>query len=307
MSDFWAGWVMALFIINYVVILFLFLWARKVSIPTSKDGTTGHSWAHGTIRENANPLPKWWLVLSAASFAAAFVYLLLYPGFGNYKGLLGWTSIAEVREGINKNNAQMEDLVQQIDSQSVLQLRENEQAMRLGKRLFEDNCAACHGYDAKGIQLMGAPNLTDNTWLYGGKVNDILHSIRMGRTGVMPAHESSLSEVSIMQVSHYVLSLSKLTHDEEAAKAGQAVYKTVCFACHGMDGTGNPMLGAPNLTDNIWLYGHSIAEVANSVRYGRQGKMPAWNDRLNQQQIKVLAAWVLSHDNATEAIAAGDK
>src|SRR5690554_166841 len=307
MSDFWAAWVMALVVINYVVIFLLFLWARKVSIPIDDEGTTGHSWAHGTIREGLNPLPKWWLIMSSAAFAAALVYLVLYPGFGNHKGVLGWTSLNEAREDIATSNAKMDDLIQQIDSQTVLQLSKNEQAMRLGTRLFEDNCAACHGYDAKGIQLMGAPNLTDNTWLYGGKVRDILHTITNGRTGVMPAHQSSLSEEAIAQVSHYVRSLSDLPHDESAASEGKTVFNSVCFACHMMDGKGNQMLGAPNLTDNIWLYGSSLEQISDSVRYGRHGKMPAWNDRLNEQQIKVLAAWVLSHDNATEAIASGDK
>jgi len=307
MSDFWAAWVMALVVINYLVILFLFLWARKVSIPVEEDGTTGHTWSHGAISEGLNPLPKWWLYMSTAGFFAAFVYLVLYPGFGNHKGVLGWTSIDETRRGIAQTNIKMDDLVQQIDSQTVLQLGKNDQAMRLATRLFEDNCAACHGYDAKGIQLMGAPDLTDNTWLYGGTVSDILRTINHGRTGVMPAHQNSLSDAAITQVSHYVLSLSGLPHDEVAAVEGKASFNTVCFACHAMDGSGNKMLGAPNLTDDVWLYGNRLEQVVDSVRYGRQGKMPAWNDRLNQQQIKVLAAWVLSHDNAAEAIAAGDK
>lgn len=301
LSDFWSGWVMAIVTINFVVIFLLFIWASWVKIPVEKDGTTGHSWSHGEIKESLNNVPKWWFILSFLSFVFAFWYLVLYPGFGSYKGTLGWTAIQETRDGIQQQHESMSDLLAAIESKPVLELAKDEQAMRVGKRLFEDNCAACHGYDAKGIQLLGAPNLTDNTWLYGGKVAEITHSIANGRTGVMPAHKDSLKEDAIQDVSHYVLALAQQSHNKEAAERGQKTFNTVCFACHGFDGKGMKALGAPDLTDGDWLYGDSLQSIANSVRYGRSGKMPAWNKRLNEQQIKVLTAWVLSHDNTKEA------
>lgn len=303
MSSFWSGWVMAIVVINYVVIFFLFLWATWVKIPTEKDGTTGHSWSHGEVKESLNDVPKWWFYTSFFSFAFGFVYLVLYPGFGSWKGTLEWTSLQETHEGVVAQNEKMADLIKVIDDLPVLELSKHEDAMRVGKRLFEDNCAACHGYDAKGIQLMGAPDLTDNTWLFGGKVSDVISSIKNGRTGVMPAHRDSLSSDAIRDVSHYVLSLSDSKHDEEAAERGQSTFTTVCAACHMPAGTGMQALGAPDLTDNEWLYGGNLNTIADSVRNGRSGKMPAWGKRLNEQQIKVLAAWVLSHDNTKEALA----
>lgn len=307
MSNFWAGWVMTLVVLNYTVILFLFIWASRVMIPTDADGTTGHSWANGTIKEGLNNLPKWWLLISSLMFISAFVYLVRYPGFGNHEGTTGWTSTKQMHEEIVVSNAKKAPLVEQISSQSVLELTKNTDALKVGKRLFEDNCAACHGYQAQGSQHLGAPMLTDNIWLYGGKVSDVIHSITYGRQGVMPAHSASLDRGQINNVANYVLSLSGLAHNETSAEKGQAVFAQSCAVCHSAEGTGNPMLGAPNLTDDDWLYGKSITTVTESITNGRQGVMPSWNDRLNENQIKVLAAWVLSHDNTEQAVAAGEK
>ena len=307
MTSFWAGWVMAYVVINYGVIFLLYLWAPRVDIPVDSDGTTGHSWSHGMIKEGLHKLPRWWLISSGLSFLFAFIYLVQYPGFGNFEGIRGWDSTKELHEHIANNNEKLAGLVQQIKDQSVLELTKNEDAMKLGQRLFEDNCAACHGYQAQGSQLIGAPKLTDNTWLYGGKVNDIIHTITYGRNGVMPGWVATLGEGGVNKVANYVLSLSGQAHDAQAAAAGQKLYSTTCVACHGMEGKGMQMLGAPNLTDKDWLYGGSLTTVAQTIRHGRNGHMPAWNGRLNEQQIKVLAAWVLSHDNTAEAIAAGDK
>lgn len=307
MSSFWAGWVMAYVIINYGVIFLLYLWAPRADIPTAEDGTTGHSWSHGLIKEGLHKLPKWWLIISGFGFLSAFVYLTLYPGFGNNEGVFGWSSTAELHERIAKSNTQQAPLIEKINTDSVLMLAQNEEALKVGQRLFEDNCAACHGYEAQGSQLIGAPLLTDNIWLYGGKVNDVVHTITYGRNGVMPGWVGAIGEGGVLKVANYVLSLSGLTHNEKSAAEGEKIFAGTCVACHGAEGKGNPMLGAPDLTDNDWLYGSSLTSVAQSIRDGRSGKMPAWNDRLNEQQIKLLAAWVLSHDNTEAAIAAGDK
>ncbi len=306
MSGFWSGWIMALVVINYVTIFFLFLWAPKVQIPTEEDGTTGHSWAHGEIKEGLHPLPKWWLIMSTLSFIAAFIYLTQYPGFGSYKGSQNWTSYGQLQDEVAGQNARMTTLLDDIRSESVLALSKNPEAMQLGRRLFGDNCAACHGYDAKGNHVVGAPNLTDNTWLYGGKSTDVINSITNGRSGTMPSW-SALGEESVNNAAHYVLSLSGLDQDAKAAAAGKEVFAGTCAACHGQDAKGNPMLGAPNLTDGDWLYGSSFETVHHSIDKGLQGVMPAWSSRLNQDQIKVLAAWVLSHDNTEQAVAAGEQ
>lgn len=307
MSDFWSGWIMALVVINYVTIFILFIWATRVDIPTDEDGTTGHSWANGTIREGLHKLPKWWLIMSSLGFVAAFIYLVLYPGFGNNEGVYGWTSTKQMHEQIVASNTKKAPLIEQINEQSVLELAKNEETLKVSQRLFEDNCAACHGYNGQGSQMLGAPKLTDNIWLYGGKVSDILHTINYGRQGVMPAHKASLDRGKINAVANYVLSLSDLAHNESAAEKGQPIFAQTCAVCHSADATGNPMLGAPDLTDDDWLYGNSITSVKESIRNGRNGIMPDWSERLNENQIKLLAAWVLSHDNTEQAVAAGEE
>lgn len=307
MSNFWSGWVIALVLINYVTIFFLFLWARKVEIPTESDGTTGHSWSHGAIREGLHPLPKWWLILSTAAFISAAVYLIFYPGFGSWKGTLGWTSTKQLHGEIVSQNTKGLPLLEQINSQSVLALTQNAAAMQVGKRIFEDNCAACHGYDAKGRHEVGAPNLTDNTWLFGGKSDEIIHTITEGHNGSMPAWQTILSPRDINEVSNYVLGLSGVEHDSIAAASGEAIFVKTCQVCHGEKGIGNPAMGAPNLSDTDWIYGGDAETVIATITHGRNGHMPAWKGRLNPQQIKVVAAWVLSHNNTEIAVAAGEK
>src|SRR5690606_37248554 len=180
MSGFWSGWIMTLVVINYVTIFFLFLWAPKVAIPTDKDGTTGHSWSDGEVKEGLHPLPKWWLSISTLGFVFAFIYLTQYPCFGSYKGATEWTSYHQLQDEVAGQNASMATLLQEIKDQSVLELTKNPEALQVGRRLFGDNCVACHGLEAKGTPLIGAPNLTDNTWLYGGKVADVINSITNG-------------------------------------------------------------------------------------------------------------------------------
>ncbi|HLR16898.1 MAG TPA: cytochrome-c oxidase, cbb3-type subunit III [Alcanivoracaceae bacterium] len=300
MNNFWSGWVMALVAINYITILVLFLWAPRAKIPSEPDGTTGHTWAHGTIREGLGRLPTWWLILSTAAFIAAFIYLVRYPGFGSYEGTLQWTSKKEMLEQRAITEEKMQPLWQRIEDTPILALGEDEQAMRMAKRLFDDNCAACHGYDGKGVQAIGAPDLTDRSWQFGGSVAAVQHSISKGRKGVMPPLGGTLKYGQIKNVAHYVLSLAGRSHEAPSATAGEKVFKQYCFACHGMDGTGNQALGAPNLTEDAWKFGDTLEDIMYAVEHGRKGEMPAWEGRLRDTEIKLLTSWVLSHDNTNE-------
>lgn len=295
MSMGWSLWVMFLVVLNLGIALFLFLWGQRVKIPTLPDGTSGHVWAHGVLRESVRRLPLWWLVLSASMFVAGFTYLVLYPGFGNFKGVLGWTSHAQLARAVAANNAKLEPLMKRFALYPVEQLAGDADAQQLGWRLFEDNCSACHGRQGKGNQLVGAPNLTDNDWLYGGDGTAIIRSIEAGRAGVMPPW-ASLGEANVKNLAQYVLSLSGAPHDAAAAAAAKPLFAT-CAACHGPDGKGNQALGAPNLTDHVWLYGGTVADIETTIRDGRQGQMPAWKPRLTDDQVRVLAAYVyhLSH------------
>ncbi|HEY8329403.1 MAG TPA: cytochrome-c oxidase, cbb3-type subunit III [Rhodanobacter sp.] len=295
MSTGWSLWVMFLVVLNMSITFFLYLWGPRAKIPTLPDGTSGHVWAHGVLREGVRPLPMWWVVLSGAMFVIGFIYLALFPGFGNFKGVLGWTAHGELAHAVAANEARRAPLTERFKLYPVEQLANDPAALQMGKVLFEDNCAACHQRSAKGNVALGAPDLSDNDWLYGGSGSDITTSIHDGRSGVMPPW-ASLGADNVKNLAQYVLSLSGSPHDAAKAAAGQPLFAT-CAACHGADGKGNPALGAPNLTDHTWLHGGSVADIEKSIGEGRQGHMPAWNPRLSDDQIRVVAAYVyhLSH------------
>lgn len=301
MNDFWSGWVMALVILNYVAILLLFIWAPGAKIPVGEDGTTGHTWANGLIREAVNRLPMWWLVLSTVAFIAAFIYLVRYPGFGSYEGTLGWSSAQQLKEEEAAINQRLSQVWARVESSDVLELSQDKPALKVAQRLFEDNCAACHGMDGKGVSAIGAPNLVNNVWQYGGSVDEILSSITNGRKGLMPPLGKALGYGNVKNVANYALSLSGASHEAGPAAAGKPVFEQQCAACHGIDGTGNKLLGAPNLTTGSWKFGGTYRDIVTAIEYGRTAEMPAWKDRLNESEIKLLAAWVLSHDNDEEA------
>ncbi|HET8899019.1 MAG TPA: cytochrome-c oxidase, cbb3-type subunit III [Rhodanobacteraceae bacterium] len=289
MSTGWSLWVMFLVVLNMGITFALFLWAPRAKVPKLPDGTTGHVWAHGTVREGLADLPLWWIVMSAAMFVSAFIYLVLYPGFGNHKGTLEWSSHKQLAEEKARVEAPLNDLMKRFALYPVEQLARDPATARIGKVLFEDNCAACHGRDAKGNHVVGAPNLTDGDWLYGGSGDAIYASIHGGRSGVMPPW-ASLGSDTVKNLAQYVLSLSGSPHDSASAALGKPAFAT-CAACHGPDGKGNQALGAPNLTDRVWLYGGGPT-VEQTIADGRQGHMPAWDKRLSDPQIRVLAAYV---------------
>jgi cytochrome c oxidase cbb3-type subunit 3 len=292
---------MFLVVLNFSITLFLFLWGPRAKIPTLPDETSGHVWAHGTIREGVRNLPLWWLLLSGAMFIGGFAYLVLYPGFGNHKGMLGWTAHGELAKAEAINNAKLDELVLRFRQYPVEQLADDPAAQQMGERLFVDNCAACHGRGAYGNVKLGAPSLIDGDWLYGGSGTDILSSIHDGRSGLMPPW-ASLGEDNVKNLANYVLSLSGSTHDATRAAAGKPLF-TTCAACHGGQGKGNPALGAPNLTDHIWLHGGKYEVIVRTIGGCRQVHMPAWSKRLTEDQMRVLAAYVyhLSHQGDAAA------
>jgi cytochrome c oxidase cbb3-type subunit 3 len=287
---------MILVVLNLGITLFLFLWGPRVKIPTLPDGTSGHVWAHGVLREGIRRLPRWWVFMSGALFAAGIVYLVLYPGFGGFKGVLGWTAVGELARDSAANRARLDPLLQRARASSIEQLAADPAALRNGERLFVDNCSACHGRGAQGNRALGAPDLTDADWLYGGDGETIVTSIRDGRRGGMPSFATTIPDASIVDLAHYVKSLSGLPHDPLKAALGKPLF-TTCAACHGAKGTGNPALGAPNLADATWLYGSNLADIEKTVREGRSGVMPAWRDRLAADEIRMVAAWLYAQSH----------
>jgi len=301
MSGALSAWVMVLATINLAIALFLFVWSLCVEIPTQPDGTTGHVWAHGVLREGVRKLPTLWVVASAAVFILAFGYLALYPGFGAFKGLLNWTSHGELAQAQAANEQLEAPLLERVRGKSLAAIAADAQALRAGEVIYVENCAACHGRDAKGNTAIGAPNLADNDWLHGGDDKSILASILDGRRGTMPAFAGAIPEDSILNLANHVASLSGLPSDSLRAQTGQPLFSN-CAACHGADGKGNPALGAPNLTDGIRLYGAGDARaIADIISRGRNGVMPAWRGRLSAEDAALVAAWVYARSHPTGA------
>lgn len=295
MTAFWSAWVMFLVVLNLGITLFLFVWGQRVDIPTLEDGTSGHAWAHGVLREGVRRLPRWWVVVSAAMFAGAFGYLVLYPGFGSFAGLLGYSTLDRWERETTTNSAKLETVLHSLQDADLESTRAWDPAAVVGRVLYQDNCAACHGSAALGNQALGAPNLADSDWVYGGEPATVVASILDGRRGVMPPWGAALGPDGVVEVASYVMSLSGQQAPAAWVEAGKARYATLCVACHGMDGRGVPPLGGPNLTDDAWLYGGDIASITTSIRDGRAGVMPAWRGRLSEDEARAIAAWLYAN------------
>ncbi|KPQ30315.1 MAG: cytochrome c oxidase, cbb3-type, subunit III [Marinobacter excellens HL-55] len=296
MSTFWSIWI-SVIVLGTVFGCAWLLWATRKSqtTDTETDRTMGHSF--DGIEEYDNPLPKWWFYLFLATCVFALGYLALYPGLGNFKGLLDWTSTNQWEAEVAEADEKFGEIYAQFGDTPVPELAQNEDAMKIGQRLYANNCSVCHGTAARG--QVGFPNLTDDDWLWGGEPDDILHSLVKGRQGNMPAKGvmPNMTSQQVDQVVNFVLSYSDRERDAEAAEAGAEVFAQACAACHGADGTGMTAMGAPNLTDNIWLYGSTYEWIRETVEHGRQNEMPAQEGRLTSDQIQILAAYVYSLSN----------
>ncbi len=291
MSTFWSLWITVI-TLGVIFGCAWLLWVTRKSqkFDSETDQTMGH--AFDGIEEYDNPLPKWWLFLFIGTIVFALTYLTLYPGLGNWKGLLGWSSAGQWEKEVQEAEAKYGPLYASFAEKPIEALQNDAQALDIGRRLFLNNCAVCHGSNARGG--LGFPNLTDNDWLYGGTPDRIVETITNGRNAMMPAWGEVLGEDGVKNVAAYVLSLSGREVDAERAAKGKEIFQTNCAACHGTDGKGNQMVGAPNLTDNIWLYGGTEQIVEQTIRNGRQGKMPTFKERLGDDKIHLVAAYVYS-------------
>ena len=301
MNGFWSVWVLVLACVTTVISLGLFVWALWMRIPTAADGTTGHVWAHGALREAVRPLPWWWVVISIGAFLFGVTYLFRYPAFGGVAGRLAWTSQGEQQQHTAANNVLLEARMASLRRFSIEELTTHVEATGIGYRLYLDNCAACHGPRAQGNHAVGAPNLTDTDWQYGGDAQTILTSILDGRNGVMPPLGGALGHNGVNEVAAYVVSRTGTQVPADWIVAGKARFEAVCAACHGPDGHGNPALGAPNLVDNAWSFGGNIESVVATVRDGRNGVMPAWRKRLSEEEVRLITAWILAQRTRDDA------
>ncbi len=288
-----SAFIIILTTLNIVGAVWLMAAMRRRSGDEPQPGaeTTGHVW-DGDLGEYNNPLPRWWLWMFFISVAFAIGYLALYPGFGNFAGRLGWTAVNQHEAQQRASEAQAQQIMARFAGKSVAELRTDPAALAMGRNLFANNCAVCHGSDGHGNP--GFPNLSDQDWLYGGSPEQIEATISGGRAGVMIAWQDMLGTAGVENVMAYVLSLSGRSLPAGDLAAGKQLYAVNCVACHGEDARGNPVIGAPNLTDHTWLYGGSVDAVRASIAGGRQGQMPAQLERLGAQRVRLLAAYVLS-------------
>jgi cytochrome c oxidase cbb3-type subunit 3 len=308
MSDFTSGfwnWYVALITVLSIFGCGLLLWSQsKHKLRIGKDGqpekTTGHVWDEDLTELNT-PMPRWWMGLFYLTIVFGVGYLVLYPGLGSYAGKLGWQSSGAYKLEVKQANLDYGPLFDRYLTQDIKAVARDPQAHEIGQRLFLNYCAQCHGSDARGNK--GYPNLTDADWLYGGEPSVIKETIMKGRHGQMPPMGAALgSDKDIENVAHYVRSLSGLTADPVKVAFGKPKFGA-CAACHGADAHGNPTLGAPNLTDKVWLYGGSAETVMETIRKGRDNTMPAWGEFLGEGKAHVLAAYVWSLSNEGEGAA----
>mgnify|MGYP001825338688 CR=1 FL=1 len=298
-SDFWSWWITAIVLGGIVYCIWLLVSNKQSKLPAGGTAeATGHVWDEN-LEELNNPLPRWWIIKFYITIVFGLAYFALYPGLGTFEGLLGWTEKGQYEAEIAAADSKYGPLYDKYLKQSIPAVAADEDAMNMGKRLYANYCAVCHGSDARGTH--GFPNLRDSDWQYGGSPTAIMHSIWYGRQAAMPGWEAALGgEQGIDDMASYVMKLSCREVDEAKVARAQPKYEMLCVACHGADGTGNQAIGAPNLTDTTWLYGGSPRAIKETLIKGRNGVMPAHGEFLGEAKIHILSAYIYSLSHPTD-------
>jgi len=294
-SSIWS-WCIAIVTVISLVAMIVFtikLKGRKLS-QDEQAQSMGHQWDEG-LHELNTPLPAWWVNLFLITLFWGLIYLFLYPGLGSFAGYLGWSQEDQYQAEMDRAQAVYGPIFEQFHDQDLAELASNPQALTIGESLFSTYCTTCHGSDARGAR--GYPDLTDNDWLYGGSPEKIKETILQGRNGIMVPWEPVLGNEDVFNVVEYIRTLSGHSADKQVAARGLEIYTTNCAVCHGAVGRGNQLLGAPNLTDDIWLYGGSQSKIIETVARGRTGHMPAHDEFLGEAKVHILAAYVYSLSN----------
>ncbi|WP_044870275.1 cytochrome-c oxidase, cbb3-type subunit III [Pseudomonas sp. LFM046] len=321
MTSFWSWYVTLLTSATLVALTWLIFATRRGQRQESTDETVGH--AFDGIEEYDNPLPKWWFMLFVGTLIFAVGYLVMYPGMGNWKGMFpgygevaegkpfangqsGWTGVHQWEKEMDKADQQYGPIFAKYAAMPIEEVAQDPKALKMGGRMFASYCSVCHGSDAKGAY--GFPNLTDHDWRWGGEAATIKTTIMGGRHGLMPAWGEVIGDQGVRDVAAFLrvtLHGRELPKDVKAdPEAGKAIFAANCVACHGAEGQGTPAMGAPNLTHpNAFIYGSSYAQLQQTIRYGRQGTMPAQEQVLGNDKVHLLAAYVysLSQKPAAEA------
>lgn len=291
-ENFWHGWVIGLTVLSLGALLWLTV---SVYFSRRKQGGPDDVVWDDDLREEANPAPWWWFALLLGLLVFTVLYLALYPGLGDYPGLLRWSQESQIQQSAAGDAAKNQALRARWQAMTAEELAADADAMQTAGRLFRHNCAACHAEDARGIPAI-APDLTDAAWNWGGTEAQIRQTITAGRVGIMPPLGAALGEDGVAQVAEFVingLGGDGANSGDETLAAGRTKYMQFCAACHGPAGQGNPALGAPNLTDAIWFYGNDPTTIRAAIRHGRNNQMPAQGPRLNETQLDLLVAWLL--------------
>lgn len=292
-SSFWGIFILVTTVLSIVamfVLVGIFKGGKKVTSDRDED-TTGHIWDED-LKELNNPLPGWWLNLFYITLVFGVIYLILYPGLGSFKGVKKWTQVNQYEDEVKAASEKYDPLYEQFVNQDIAALADNPEAVKIGQRLYSAYCTTCHGSDAGGAR--GFPNLRDDDWLWGGDPNAIKTTIMNGRQGAMPAWKEMIEDEEIDQVTEYVISLGGRAHDSAMAQKGKNIFSQYCAVCHGAEGKGTPMMGAPNLTDDIWLYGGSKASIVETINGGRSGRMPPHKEFLGEARVHLLATYIYS-------------
>jgi len=287
MASFWSYWIIILTSVALVAITWV-LFANRKREQKPADTTTGHE--YDGIQELDNPLPAWWFYMFFLTIVWGVGYLIVYPGLGNFAGLIGWTQVGQYDQQVAAADEKYRDMRDRYLALPVEEIAGDPAVRKMGMRMFANNCAQCHGSDAKGAY--GFPNLTDDDWIYGGDAATIKATLINGRQAVMPAWGNVIGDKGIADVTQYLMRLNGRDANAAQADAGKTVFTTYCAACHGADGTGNQALGAPNLTNGVWLYGGTAEQIAHTLRNGRNGVMPAFEETLSEDKIHILTAYV---------------
>jgi cytochrome c oxidase cbb3-type subunit III len=288
-------------VINIVACVWLLWWTargRSKQTATGEPERTGHVWDEN-LEEYNNPLPRWWLGLFILTVLFGAAYLLLFPGLGNYTGMKKWSSAEQYRAQVAEAQARFDQQLAASKDKPLAELARDATAMSTARNLFGANCSGCHGSDARGAR--GFPNLTDHDWLWGGDSERIYETVANGRHGAMPAWGTVLGQEGLNQVASYVMHISGRSAPQDWVDAGSKTFASMCSACHGADGKGNQQLGAPNLTDSVWLHGGDFESIRATITAGRENQMPAHLPMLGETKVRLLTAYVLSLSSAPAA------
>ncbi len=287
-TDFWAGWIAVLTVVSLLglawLVFSIYFIANRQEQPESP------VWDH-TLTEDKHPAPMWWFWMTLAALVFTVIYLILYPGLGSFSGTLKWSQHGRHDHSFARYNERFSSLRKNISQRPIVELKNNPAIMESAQRIYSQNCAACHGVDGQG-QALAFPNLKDEDWQWGDTEAALTQTLKQGRRAVMIGWIDVLGEEGVWDVINYVKTLSSKKNTNTKDHGGK-IYQENCSACHGLLGEGNQILGAPNLADTIWLYGNEDDALYQTIAHGRSGVMPAFEQRLNELQIRLLVAWLM--------------